>query len=522
MKIWISYLLDQLQPFGPHHSLDNDGHVAPKVNGIYPYFSGMGPLREQALYLCLEAIPTAAAPIPPDSYFIVSSSVKVDHLPNLITLDDPPEQQALLTTLLDAAERYQAWIDELVRLSLEKADPQVFCDAGSQLLINPILIQSASFSLISISKDASLEDYPFFDFGGTLRPIPEYLFRMSREMKVLYHCEFENGHRCSVVEVDGGQQVRYNLTSGGIVCAHIVLPVTRAKLTPGMLDLLHDFCRYLRYILNVPSLQPVPGGMANFALEQLLQFGSPKALEQILCPREDWSFLSAILELEQEGAVPIAEHLLQIQDILPNSAACIYNDRICVLLCISDKDSDATYSEYQFQRLQSLAEAADGIFGVSYPMNSLLSLKYALHQSTRTLELPRMDTARDPAHDRLRFYGAVAMTDILSSFFSDNAFEHYLPPEIAALYHSDLRHDHNNCEILYYYLLNGKSLASASEALHMHRSTIVYRLERMKEAFHLRLDVPQLVQLYLLCCQSCLLRKQQRSSPPSSAAKKKD
>lgn len=510
MNIWLSYLIDQMEPYQPEWSFDLSNHAEQKVSAISPYYPGLNPLRPNTLYLCLYCIPFLEVTAPENTYFVLSSTTNAGDLPNQIVLHHAPPQVELHNLLQDSIDRYQSWLDDLHRLTLDKQEPQAYLDASEHMLANPILVQDPSYSLIAISKNASSEDFPFFDFNGTLRPLPEFLFKVRSELNLIRTFTSDSQGRGIIAEHNGKIQLLYNMLNDGQVSANLTCAISRTQLSQGMLDLFRDFCQYLRYSLNIAWLYESTSSLANFALEQLIKFGDPGAMNRLLAPKPEWHYMVGTFKPHMPSG-NLSGFLLQIQDVLPNSAACMYEGQVRVVLCISTKDSEAVYSEYQFQRLQSLSDALGGVFGLSYELTSLANTLSALRQSTRAMECSIAGSVTNPpqSYPSLLFYQDAAIGDILDRFFAEHTLEHYLPPEIDAIYQSDLKSGQNSCEILYYYLLTGKSLAATGQALHLHRNTIVYRLERMKELYNLRLDDVELNHLYLLCCQSCIIRKKQ-------------
>ena len=61
----------------------------------------------------------------------------------------------------------------------------------------------------------------------------------------------------------------------------------------------------------------------------------------------------------------------------------------------------------------------------------------------------------------------------------------YISTLVKKMHEHDVANGSQYVETLYHYLSSGKSLIKTGEALHLHRNTIVYRLERMKALFGL-------------------------------------
>lgn len=66
--------------------------------------------------------------------------------------------------------------------------------------------------------------------------------------------------------------------------------------------------------------------------------------------------------------------------------------------------------------------------------------------------------------------------------------EELMHPEVAALAEYDARHRSDYCRTLLSYLLNNRSLQKTCEELCMHRNTVLYRIDKMKESFQLDID----------------------------------
>lgn len=504
MRVWISYLIDCLEAYAPEYTFDISEKAAPKVSYMRGFGTEAQKLRANTIYVCIDQVPGEGVAIPENTFFVLSETGEGAHLPNRIILHKAADQYEVANTILDAMDTYRRWLEQLIDLALNHGEPQSLVDASEEILKNPVLVQDPSYSLIAMSKSASVEDYPFFDFGGTLRPTPEFLFRMHRDQNIIrQYAAMEGDDKCVVAEQDGTYEIHCKIHCEGGVSINVTIAISRVGVTQGLLDLTREFCHYLRYSAHLTGEQVVPGSIANYAMEQVIHFGNPEAMRSLLNPRAGWQFVTSVFRLNEEEKTPV-DYLLQMQEILPNSVVCIHNERLTAVFCISDRDSDAVYYQYQYEKLELLAQALDCIVGLSYPMSSLNGISDGLNQCRKALELSLPD--QTGAQGRLCRYEDVAVADIVGGFFRGNVLEFFLPPEIAAVYRADREHHQNNCEILYHYLLSGKSLAATSAALHMHRSTIVYRLERMKENYNVRFDDPKRNHLYLICCLGCKLK----------------
>ena len=158
MNVWISYLIDCMAAFEPECRFDLTERPARKVSHAAILRPGTERLRARTLYLCLEQLPGEGMEIPADACFVTRAEAETGSLPNCIALCKDARQEELLELLLDAIERYHAWIEALTELSLDKRNPQEYLNASEHMLLNPMLVQDSSYTLIAICRDASTED----------------------------------------------------------------------------------------------------------------------------------------------------------------------------------------------------------------------------------------------------------------------------------------------------------------------------------------------------------------------------
>lgn len=500
MRTWLSYLLDGLEDLAPACAPGSSlpAHT-PRVASVRVYRPG-APLAENCLYLCREPIPPTEDR-PEGCWFLCPASDR-PAVPGCWYLTDPPEPEVLLDRLLTLVGRYQDWYDAMMELAMAYSPLQTLVDTSEDMLENPIIILDSSFTMVAITRSASVNDYPYFDFTGTKKPLPEFLLELEPRMPTDMYYPMDDGDTYEIARRGGTPELSYSVNgAGGSTLLRIDSIITRSpRLTQGYKDLFYDFCRFARRSLDIAHLKTAASNLSGYAVDQLLTHDDPTALTILLQPAEGDSFAAGVYDTRSDRTLRMAA---QIQELIPRSAFFPYHDRIAFVLCVNGSDRDAAFSEYQYQRLQAVGDQIGAMCALSYQQPGLTCVKEQLRQAERTHRLWRQGGERSSRFPRLRFYDDAALADLADAFFQAEEFTARLPRELAAIYAADLAHRQNNCLVLYHYLLSGRSLATASRALHMHRNTIVYRLERMQDSYGLRLDDPARNQLYLLCAMVC-------------------
>ena len=77
-------------------------------------------------------------------------------------------------------------------------------------------------------------------------------------------------------------------------------------------------------------------------------------------------------------------------------------------------------------------------------------------------------------------------------------------PAVINLYRYDQEHNTNLEEVLFYYLVNHRSLGLTARSLYMHRNTIVNKIKKIKELTPVDMDSPD-VQAHLILSHYLLI-----------------
>ena len=131
--------------------------------------------------------------------------------------------------------------------------------------------------------------------------------------------------------------------------------------------------------------------------------------------------------------------------------------------------------------------------GISSPIQGIQSLHVAFTQAQIAL-----DTCFRQRGDRwIWLFSQCALTHILENFHAELTLEQTLSPALYALRDYDREHGTPYFETLREYLLCERDIPKTSQALIIHRTTLLYRLKKIESLVNLSLDDPG-QRLYLL------------------------
>ena len=146
--------------------------------------------------------------------------------------------------------------------------------------------------------------------------------------------------------------------------------------------------------------------------------------------------------------------------------------------------------------------------GISSPIQGIQSLHVAFTQAQIAL-----DACFRQRGDRwIWLFSQCALTHILENFHAELTLEQTLSPALYALRDYDREHGTPYFETLREYLLCERDIPKTSQALIIHRTTLLYRLKKIESLVSLSLDDPG-QRLYLLLSLYVMDRIQSGGSP---------
>ena len=390
-------------------------------------------------------------------------------------------------------EWYNIWEESLVEILNSDADIQKMCEASRKIFVNPVIAHNGSYEVMgtSVSRKVMEEDldFPYHENIGAYVASSNYL-EYFKSAKVFHDTMDKKG----VENYHAGypaQDVLYVNLAGGDAGF------------PGRLILPELYCQntYSTY----PPLAQL-GKIISFALNRrtILERGSRRSMERLLGNLIQGSVVNG-----EEGKL-----CLQTQKWRPDDTFC------CILLSLSESDRRIYSVSYSCQRLEETMESCfafphedtivgvcrfpgkaedlstvgtsfgsflrDGFFkaGISNMYDNIYQTQIYYEQAKAAL---KVGSECDPeiwyypfrkyAFRYLIHYG---MGKFDPQFFVDQ--------RIFALRNMDKREEVDYYNTLKVYLENNMNLLHSAEELFIHRTTLFYRINRIKETLGLDLS----------------------------------
>lgn len=166
--------------------------------------------------------------------------------------------------------------------------------------------------------------------------------------------------------------------------------------------------------------------------------------------------------------------------------------------------SDASSQSILLKKYRSLSEEHDFYIGVSNAFDSIESFVTYYHQAHSALTLG-MKLGSD---SRLFLYETYEVFDLFTQINNSSLLKKYIHPALPILQKTDLENHSDLYKTLFLYVEHGCSIKLTSEALFIHRNSLVYRLNRIEELCHINYsDIQTLFLLRLSFLIDCFINE---------------
>ena len=441
-----------------------------------------GSARIEGVRLALGTIPNAADP----GYVYLCERGDVLTLisgQDRISLTGTTEISSVVNKLLSVFDRYNAWEQELESCSRQR-DIQKIVDCGTAVLQNPIVLGSNSSRILAMSSEFEEQDVnEYWVEARRTRRIPIGMLTAPKYTEG-GDLAFWSNEPVFFCVLDGVRTIGSYLTRHGKRLAELSVWEYSHPITQGDMFLLQCLCDAL-----IPALSEQPDVESSISLSlvvrDLIQGASVdmSLLEAVenYCVKPWYLLFIEGLHHQEPGLWDSVAHTLQIID----PSCLIYNTGtgLAVLVSVS--------------MASRLLNACAGS-----PVKNHLKI---------CVSLPFFDLSRLPVRYEQQRFGSRQIGQKAGVFHAEDYVHNYildilihlneqedLPhPILAQLKDYDRQKNTELYLTLYEFLKEERSVQRCSKALHIHKNTLLYRLDRIRELTHVDLDNPEL-RLYLL------------------------
>lgn len=393
-------------------------------------------------------------------------------------------------------------IQPLMDSLLKNNDLDAVTDEAALLVKNPIIIADSSYNIISFSKSVCTDDKIWQ--SGQIRGNLTYEFIV--EIKKWDKNSFEDNLGYNFIIIGGISENRRRICK--LFMNNMFLGYCIVLESNCSLEEIPDY--YYRLVCDVISKE--------VSIEEInLIHSNSRSYELLLADILNSNFINRNVFMErikntvfdvntvfQLAAIDMKGFVLRsnvvqgelkeaIKEVLPYSWSVFYENYIIVLMDVKNKFYQ---SENPYKNFISLLEKNNLCAGFSDHFSDLYTLNLYYNQAIKTLNFAAAFNRKDTLiyYKDYKFYHLISLSsdkDKLIQFCNEN---------VLRIKKYDEEHNTDFLNTLFYYIDEDRSIAKTAEKLFVHRNTINYRINRIKELFDVDFESQYNVfQIYYSC-----------------------
>lgn len=408
------------------------------------------------------------------------------------SLIEAPEEisaMQIMQNLSEITATYDEWEKSLLMEVIEHVSLQKFMNNAAQKLTNPLALFDNSLTVMVVAGDTthSIEgtiweritctDMALDDFHSAYEQQKISKAAQDRKKLYIYHPEKDRDHTylASYIWIN-------SKLYGYMGMIDINNPITR-----GQQDIVERINRMIKlYFLNNQIYMHVTENKMNLFDDLLNGVDIPEEIINYHLRKIGWKipdayyFLTFKSQSNEFFNATSSFMVKKLNRLLPKSIISVFNDEIIMIVRACDYDLE---DPNELKKVESILAQEEIQCGVSAVFNDFMKMKFYKEQSSFALE------CTDPNSDRmLCFYNACHKDHIFRTLAGSSDLHCYCHPSISTLWDSNDEDKRQLVRCFGAYLQNGRNTMATAKALHIHRNTLIYRLNKLSSLLGVELD----------------------------------
>lgn len=425
---------------------------------------------------------------PFDEYSYVSAVPHPGRANHLICPGHPDE--VILDQLLEVFSQFRSWEESIDLLLHRNADLQELCDLGSSLLENPVCIHDDWFVMMAMTAEFARIMEPEYwttsSSGFIPRAVVEDFQNDSEYLETYSHHDAQIWHHTK-----HQTSLYVNLWDGSVYKGRLLVARKNRDFLHRDFLLAEVLTQRAVFLLRRkhPDEESAHLNMDTIVFT-LLQGRQPETpdlnhLRNMLNWQMTDRFLCLRLKPQYSDASSVAKHMLHsdLLQLFPESYILLGNQEQTIIW-------DLTQHAISVSRLRHLLAPTCRDYclycGISSPVTGIRELHAAYYQSGAALE----EAFRLRNEKWILTFSECAMSHLARNLPAPLSPNHIIAPELFALMDYDAQNGTPYFETLREYLLHERDIPRTSEALIIHRTTLLYRLKKIHSLIQLDLEDP--------------------------------
>ncbi|SEL26976.1 PucR C-terminal helix-turn-helix domain-containing protein [Butyrivibrio sp. ob235] len=353
-------------------------------------------------------------------------------------------------------------------------------------LNNPVVVCDSSYGILASFPDVS-EDKNLEIKNNRLSVKAKYSEDMEQKKVTerIYHSVYPFAVKLEESDFDWiFESIRIKHAVVGYICVRC----NEREHTESDLDLIHSLAQMVSIQLQKDDSYRNPQGIKyDMFLRDLFgrHYDEETAVNQLsllgIKPKEYYYIIASSFTATSRRLMAYHIYIQQLSTIFSNSVTGIFGNRFITLVSTSKMEAMTPKTE---KRLKTFLTMNHMIGTVSY-LYDKLSESSAYFSQCQGLLSQRLPVFNESP---IIYYRNYYLKHILSSANKESMVRASIHPSIKFMKKHDEEHGTNYISTLETYFDNNRSAPATANALFIHKSTLFYRFDKMKQLFDIRLD----------------------------------
>lgn len=398
----------------------------------------------------------------------------------------------------------EAWITSSMRQLLDVLYAgngiQALVNIASRIFGNPVFVNDAAFRIVAMQHDATFHDKSLEEEKVLGYITAENVAAMRRD-KVFETVPTSNGVILSQRSETGEKWAFAEVRIHGVLVGNVALVSNDQDIEARHVELLSRFAKLVAVEMEKDEFYRESRGiMYSYLLNDLLtgKIQSSSTVNQRLSI-VGWSIGSwnrVIVIMDPNGLVLANRAQLiadRVQQIVHGSRWTTFRQSLVVF---ASRDDREVLTQWERAELERFLKNDNLIGGISMPFSSLLDARIHYRQALRAI-----DSGVFAQRDRVLFeYASLIPQYAARVLLTKHNAQEFRPEQIEVVEDYDARHATELLQTLDAYLSHVDNPVAAAQSMHIHRNTLLYRVNKVRELTGLDLsdgDTRLAIQLYL-------------------------
>lgn len=384
-----------------------------------------------------------------------------------------------------ALDSYNQWEHELYECILRKGSLQEMLDIAKSVFDRPMFIKDDATRTLAITHGYSNDVHPYWGaMEGTdpLGPDPKIVRTVSSdpEYKLAFTDKYPSIRSSPAY---GAMVLHANIFVNNVRAAEVVTLENGKPFNKGDIHLMNVFTELIGKYVDMDPHVFQTASDAMVALKNLMETGTAEK-EQFEMIRQymgiDGSSEMCVVVISGSDRLdsPILSALRErLESQMKDAAVTQTGGKIVVLKIIRKQSYDEIVDDFK-RRIPK-----EGFcWSISYEFGRVEDIGLFCSQSSEMLE-----KAVFASNNYVTAYELAP--SMIEGLCEKNPISRtYVHPDLLRLENADIRDNAEYCITLFYYLLCGGNYTDAAKIMNLHRNTLIYRVNKIREIVHSNID----------------------------------